>query len=346
MKFIGFSIFSFILLLSCQARDIAIESGEKSSLSPNPISQVMVSQTQEQRAFVSQAVPQTYTESADFIQSMERITEIERSGSYFQGLALFESSLREEAGDYCGAVIAAYKELCWIHSYGEAPSVELLEGIKRIFSGEAVKDSPAGVLVNNTALAVMAFIDESWVEAAQLLKETVPQFDELDSFYQWMILVCSLESGSGDHVTRSAYGAIRARYNKFPEYWYRGARTFNNELSPIYAEHCINLSIDGPFAMECRNILAHSNGLEGFGEAMRTQAEIEHYVNKSVSEANPEILAYLFPLLNLPDNKYTHYALGAMQSLAAVPAFKNYFLLQASQHSGRIAERLTYIGRS
>jgi hypothetical protein len=297
-----------------------------------------VSQTQESEAFIPQS-------SIDFIQSMERITEIERSGSYFQGLAPFESGLREEAGDYCGAVVAAYKELCWIYSYGGTPKDNIMEGIKQIFTKDSEKDTPAGDLVNKTALAIMAFIDESWKDAAHLLKETTPQFDELDSFYQWMVLVCSLESGNNDHITRSAYGAIRARYNKFPEYWYRGAKTFDNELSPIYAEHCINLSVEGPFSQECRNILARFNGLEGHGQAIRTQAEIEHYVNRSVSETNPELLSGLFPLLSLPDNKYTHYAIGAMHSLASLPAFKNYFLNQAAQQSGRLAERLTYIAR-
>jgi hypothetical protein len=342
MKFIVLSILIFIFALSCQA-----EKGAEGTqrLVANPTNQVLASQTQESPAFVLQAQPQTYTESANFIQSMERITEIERSGSYFQGLALFESGLREEAGDYCGAVIAAYKELCWIYGYGGTPKDEVLEGIKHIFSTDS-EESSATVLVNNTALAVMAFVNESWSQAAQLLSGAVPQYDEQDSFYQWMLLVCSLESGSNDHVTRSAYGAIRGRYAKFPEYWYRGARTFTSELAPIYAEHCINLNTDGPFTQECRNIIASLNGLEGCGEGVRTQAEIEYYIERSVSEANPEVLDYLFPLLDLPDNKYTHYALGALQSLASVSVFRNYFLNQAAQHAGRLAERLAYISRS
>jgi hypothetical protein len=342
MKFKVLSILILFLALSCQAEKVA--DGPQRHVT-DTIKQVLASQTQEAQVFASQVQPQTYTESADFIQSMERITEIERSGSYFQGLALFESGLREEAGDYCGAVIAAYKELCWIFGYGGTLKDDALEGIKQIFSTDS-EESSAAVLVNNTALAVMAFINESWSQAAKLLSETVPQYDEQDSFYQWMLLVCSLESGSNDHITRSAYGAIRGRYAKFPEYWYRGARAFTSELAPIYAEHCINLNTDGPFAQECRNIIASLNGLEGHGEGVRTQAEIEYYIERSVSEANPEVLDYLFPLLDLPDNKYTHYALGAMQSLASVSVFRNYFYDQAAQCTGRLSERLAYISRS
>ncbi|MDR0312602.1 MAG: hypothetical protein LBI14_03300 [Treponema sp.] len=344
MKFKVLSIIFILvsLILSCQAGKVV--KGPERSVT-NPVNQVLSPQTQEPWTFVSQAQPETYYESADFIQKMERITEIERSGNYFQGLALFESALREEAGDYCGAVIAAYKELSWIYSYGGTPKDEVLEGIKHIFSIDS-EESPAAVLVNNTALAVMAIIEESWSKATQLLNETVPQYDEPDSFYQWMLLVCSLESGSNDHITRSAYGAIRGRYDKFPEYWYRGARAFNSELAPIYAEHCINLNTDGPFAKECRDIIASLNGLEGYGKNLRTQAEIEYYIEKSVSEADPVILDYLFPLLDLPDNKYTHYALGALQSLAGIPDFRSYFLNQAAQNSGRLSERLAYISRS
>jgi hypothetical protein len=161
-----------------------------------------------------------------------------------------------------------------------------------------------------------------------------------------MLLVCSLESGGIDQATRGTYGAIRGRYAKFPEYWYRGARAFNSELAPIYAEHCINLNTDGLYAQECRDIIASLNGLEGHGKALRTQAEIEYYIERSVSEADPVILDHLFPLLDLPDNKYTHYALGALQSLAVIPAFRSYFLNQAERSSGRLSERLAYISRS
>ncbi|GBU27643.1 hypothetical protein R84B8_01178 [Treponema sp. R8-4-B8] len=206
--------------------------------------------------------------------------------------------------------------------------------------------------------------------------------DEPDGFGRWLILVCALEKDKvassktnsftanspavDSSVTNSfsansfaadssaktrrisaAYKSIRARYSQFPEYWYRGARVFSGGIAAQYAENCINLSSQGPFADECRSILAANTGLKiEDGLSIKTKKEIETIISQSVKSSNPQILDSLLPLISLPDNPYTVYAVSALKSLKSIPKFNEYFSGQAAVSKGRLAERLLYICRS
>jgi len=201
----------------------------------------------------------------------------------------------------------------------------------------------------------MAFMSGNWDLAEELLSETLTAEEEPDSFLRWMLLVCSLEKGDVLPATRQIYGAIRARYRLFPEYWYRGALAFsgNGSISVSYAEQCINISPKGPFAEDCRRILAEHIGLSpngrntqnDFHSGVLTRVEIENIIRASVSMNNPAILEELYPLMALPENPYTLYAMGAMKSLAAVPDFRSFFMESAIKSQGRLGERLSYIAR-
>jgi hypothetical protein len=152
-----------------------------------------------------------------------------------------------------------------------------------------------------------------------------------------------LEKGTAGREERSVYGAIRSRYSLFPEYWYRYARS---EEEGAHAERCINLAPDGPYAAECRIILAKTMGLEtGDAPAIRTRLEIEIAINEAVNQRNPELLVPLLPLAALPDNPSTLYASGAMRALAGENIFRSWFSAEAEKARGRLAERLFYISR-
>jgi hypothetical protein len=278
----------------------------------------------------------------------DAIAEIERSGGFTRGMGLTESVLRENAGDYGGAVMAAYKELSWIYSYGETDRDALTEGLRRILRlyGEdnSVPEEKEKALL--AARGALAFLAEDWAGAEEVLGPLFAAEEEPDAFSRWMLLVCALEGGDGSRATRMAYGAIRARYLNFPEYWYRGARSFPGNAAAEYAERCINLSPQGPFAPECRAILAVHAGLDNAdGEAIRSAAEIDTVITESLALGKTELLAELFPLIALPDNPYTLYASGALRGLAASEPFKSYFASELRQRSGRLAERLRYISR-
>ena len=166
-----------------------------------------------------------------------------------------------------------------------------------------------------------------------------------------MLLVCAMEQGDLSREIRGEYSAIRARYAAFPEYWYRGARCFRIPGTVVsaagaYAERCINLAGNGPYAPECRAILAETAGLGGKDSgAIKTQAEIELLVETALRNSRPELLAGLLPLVELPDNPYTIYASGALRALAADEKFRAWFSSQAANAKGRLAERLLYISR-
>jgi hypothetical protein len=279
--------------------------------------------------------------------ALEEMAELERSGGFVRGMGLAESGLRESAGDYAGAVAAAYKELAWAYGGGFIQRNMLEEGLGNVLAlRENGGDEDAMRIAAHTAEGILAFMRGQWDEAAGILRPLFDEREEPDGFSRWMILACTLEKDRGDKQAGAAYRAMRSRYAQFPEYWYRGARAFAGVIGADYAERCIGLAPDGPFAGECRNILAVFAGLEnGDGSLLRSKLEIEDIISRALSLGNPEILAPLMPLISLPDNPYTVYAVGALRALAAVPQYRDYFNGMASGSGGRLAERLAYICR-
>jgi hypothetical protein len=272
--------------------------------------------------------------------SLDELAELERAGSWYQGLALTESGIREDAGDFAGAVAAAYKEIAWAYGRGLIQKEDLEQGLLNV---RALKNEDA---VSSAADAVLAFSREQWAEASTSLGVLFDEQEEPDGFGRWMLLVCALEKNREDRLAGGAYKAIRARYVNFPEYWYRGARAFRGAVAAEYAERCINSAPQGPFADECRNKLADYTGLKSEdGLSLKTKTEIETIISQSLDTGNPQLLDSLIPLISLPDNPYTVYAVGALRALTSVPKFREYFNGQAAVSKGRLAERLSYICR-
>jgi hypothetical protein len=271
------------------------------------------------------------------LSSLENLIEMERSGSYTQGMGLRESMFRETLGDLAGAVAAAYKELAFAYGMGMIDKAAVAQSMR---NADALGDIPS-----QAARGCLAFLQGRWAEAKSILDQFYTG-DEIDSFFHWMILCCTLEQNRNDKQAADVYRAIRGRYAKFPEYWYRGARAFSGFLAAEYAESCIALAPSGPFAEECRTILAASAGLSPReGQMMLSRPEIEQVVSRSVNQSDPSVLDQLMPLISLPDNTYTLYAVGMLRTLASVPVFRDYFRDSSDKSTGRLAERLAYISR-
>ncbi|MDR2211192.1 MAG: hypothetical protein LBO65_07010 [Spirochaetaceae bacterium] len=282
--------------------------------------------------------------------ALEELAEMERTGGYTPGLGLAESALREKTGDYAGAVMAVFKELSWAYSLGAGGVTReaIDEGLKRLADPEVLGQFPqeAWEEVKAAVEAIGDFCQGRWKEAEEGLQRLYGAA-EADGFPRWMLLVCGIETSEGaGPENRSSYGAIRARYGFFPEYWYRGARNFPGAAAGDYAERCINLAPAGPYAAECRTILAQTMGLDSAdASVLRTRLEIERVVSGAVERGDPELLADLLPLAGLPDNPSTLYASGAMRSLAADGTFRDWLSRKAEKAKGRLAERLLYISR-
>jgi hypothetical protein len=284
--------------------------------------------------------PAQTADTLSFLKSLDELAELERAGSWLQGMALTESGIRENAGDYSGAVAAAYKELALAYGRGLIQKEDIEQGLLNLL------DMKSEEAVTAAANAILAFSREQWGAATAGLERLFDQFEEPDGFGSWMILVCALEKNREDRRSVAAYKAIRARYAQFPEYWYRGARAFSGAVAAEYAENCVNSSPQGPFADECRTILASHTGLNTKdGPSIKTKKEIEAIISQSINAGNPQLLDSLLPLIGLPDNPYTIYAVGALRALTSVPAFRDYFAEQTSASRGRLAERLSYISR-
>jgi hypothetical protein len=291
--------------------------------------------------------------------TLEELAEAERTSGFSLGMGLTESMLRVEAGDYGGAMIAAYKELSWMYAYGGGLTPEHIEeGLSTALASYQVEggDGPAGDPSTDSykrmetaflaSRGILAFHRGQWAEAQRVLDRLFDPEDEPDSFAQWMRLVCVLEGGGAPRTALAAYGAIRARYETFPEYWYRGARHFAAPVRNDYAEICINLAPQGPYGEECRRIIAQGVGLSpAFGQDIMSRLEIEERVTRSIVSEDPGVLKELYPLLALPDNPYTLYAAGALRALAPVEGYREWFAGEAARSSGRLAERLRYISK-
>jgi len=295
------------------------------------------------------------------LRSLDEIAEIERAGAWFQGLSITESTIREKTGDYAGSVAAAYKELAWAYGMGLTKKEELEQGLNNVLSIQGDET------VTRAAKAILSFLRREWDDAAEEFEPLFNESDEPDGFGRWLILACALEkdkaaasktdssaadlsaanSFSKNRRISAAYKSIRARYSQFPEYWYRGARVFSGGIAAQYAENCINLSPQGPFADECRSILAANTGLkQEDGLSIKTKKEIETIITQSVNSSNPQVLDSLLPLISLPDNPYTVYAVSVLKTLTNIPKFNEYFSGHAAVSKGRLAERLFYICRS
>jgi hypothetical protein len=302
------------------------------------------------------AEPVSAADLPSLFRSLDEIAEIERAGAWFQGLSITESTIREKTGDYAGSVAAAYKELAWTFGMGLIKREELEQGLNNVL---AIQDDET---VTRAANAILSFLNRQWDDAAAGLEPLFNELDEPDGFGRWLILVCALEKNKSasskansfaadsfaeNRRVSAAYKSIRARYSQFPEYWYRGARVFSGGIAAQYAENCINLSPQGPFADECRSILAANTGLKiEDGLSIKTKKEIEAIISQSVNSSNPQVLDSLLPLISLPDNPYTVYAVSVLKTLTGIPKFNEYFNGHAAVSKGRLAERLSYICRS
>jgi hypothetical protein len=275
--------------------------------------------------------------------SLEQFAELERSGTYTQGMGLAESALRENSGDYAGAVLAAYKELSWAYGRGLIEKEALETGVKNVLALEGSAGEEDAV---QAARGILAFMRERWGEAGEILRSLFDGDEDPDGFARWMILACALEQDRNNRKAAAAYSAIRARCGNFPEYWYRGARFFTGPAAVEYAEQCISQVPAGPYAGACRTVLASASGLKPEdGAALKSKKEIETLVSHSISREDPRLLEELMPLIALPENPYTVYAVGALRALAALPRYRDYFSDLASRSAGRLAERLAYICR-
>jgi hypothetical protein len=309
----------------------------------------------------------------ELLDRLERLAEQERSNGFASGAGLRESALREQGGDYAGAVFATFKELFWAYSFavGEERAHSLKSAIESGFGGMmsnlADALSPAfAEEANRAAEASLAFFSGRYGDAEVLLAGLRRDDAEPDEFSAWMSLVCALENAAADKPPvaeeaadirrlRASYAAIRSRYETLPAYWYFGAHNMKGENIPAYAERAINLSPDGPYAADARVIIAEFVGLPPTdGTAIMSMYEIETVATNAANAGNPEMLAALFPLTALPDNPYTLYAAGVLRGLASDMRFKNYFdvqlaLIKADKKSDRsrtrLAERLAYIVR-
>jgi hypothetical protein len=296
---------------------------------------------------------------------LDTIAEAERMSGYTLGMGLSESMLREDAGDLSGAVLAAYKDLAWAYSFNSVDgsdsfiitTASIEDGIKKVKELYSPENKPDISEIKrmeafSASDAVVHFVNKRYKEASEILSSLFYDEVEPDAFSRWMILACALGTKEAGRAEQSAYRAIQARYRTFPAYWYFGAMNFSGSMSADYAEHCINLCSNGPYAEECRTSLASFAGLPPLnGPVMLSRKEIQDIVVNSVNNYDPELLLPLLPLVALDDNPYTVFVSGLLRELSLDEKYKAWFENQENavrNNFGKdslFADRLRYITR-
>ena len=319
--------------------------------------------------------------SADVLfDALQQMAEYERMNGFEAGSGLLESTVREQAGDYAGSVVAAFKEVYWNYAFAENDRqitdgrAAIEKGLREMRSigrergyGLARNGRPIDADTASGAVdAVMLFFNGDYAGANRHLVRLFAldggpdtrAFAEPDGFPAWMSLVCAMETAatSNDEAAlrtlRAAYAAIRARYQYFPAYWYFGARNMKGADASAFAERAINLAPAGPFAGESRAALAAWSGIAPKnGSSIKTKLEIDRVITGAVERRKPDTVASLFPLLSLPDNPFTLYTAQALRAAAADTVFSGYFRAELQRRNSqrtdktntRLAERLAYI---
>ncbi|MDR2841704.1 MAG: hypothetical protein LBV52_00695, partial [Spirochaetaceae bacterium] len=248
--------------------------------------------------------PENGINPEEYRNTLDLIAEAERSGRFEAGMALAESSIREKAGDFSGAVIAAYKELAWAYSYSDVKGISksgvavtkesIADGLRRVREIYSSKNAAAGSVEERAlkaADAALLFNGENYKDAQIALTELLENDTEIDSFSKWMLLVCKIKNDEADRSDLGTYSAIRARYTNFPAYWYYGALAFSDGVRADFAETCINLNGRGPYSGNARCILAEFAGIDKQkGEFIFSRMEIENTISGSIKNNDPELL--------------------------------------------------------
>ena len=263
---------------------------------------------------------------------------------YEAGTGTVESGLREAMGDFAGAVFAAYKELSYSLSMGfiddKAVATGLL-GVKTTFEARKEKDDVFAALA-----CIELWQKKDYKACVQKLSGMKAVLDP-SSFGAWMLGACRLSLSPADLNILKAYAAEERRYASFPEYWKRAAVALagvDEAGSRAAAERCIALSPSGPNALPARRILTESFGFPKEDPAkMLIKAEVDSIVYKALVSREPSLLSRLLPLLDLPDNPFTMYALGAMKGIAEDATFASGIAALGKGAGKRVAERIAYI---
>lgn len=285
------------------------------------------------------------TSTSSFVDTLSDLAERERRGRYEPGFGLFESTVRERAGDYTGAVFAAYKDLVYGYGRGEIESKDIATRLDRLESGFATSSGPGAASVLPAIRAARAFQGGDWQAVTEALRG-IQSFDgQQDSFPLWMELTAKLEQSLASENELERYAIMQSRYALLPEYWFHFARAQKNiDLMRDSAERCIALAPAGPFAKDARSSIAASYGLaKSDGDSLLIPFEIESIATRAVQTGKPEVLEAMLPILGLADNPATLYAVGALRGLCASDDMRSWLGAKAATSRGRIAERLRYI---
>ncbi len=270
--------------------------------------------------------------------------EMERRFGYQAGAGLFESSLLERAGHYSEAVFSAYKDIAYARSYGSIDQRVIEDRLEAVLASGSALGEETMKSISRAVRAIRAFNLKSWEDCISLMEISFLS----DSFSSWMLLAAQIQLSPQDQALLNAYANIQARYVNFPEYWYFSMlHERNKDLARDAAERCIQLAPDGPRALEARNVIVLSYNLDQKDSvSLLIVPEIESIATNSIVQGNPEVLRGLFPVLALPDNPSTLYALGVIKGLCDNAPVREWVRAEAKKADTRLAERLRYAGGS
>lgn len=269
------------------------------------------------------------------------LAEIERRQGYQSALGIEEIGLMLDEKDGAGFVFSVFKELVYAFDYGQheelGTELDLLgEGVTS-FGFEPLQVERALSAIN----AVRAFDGERWEDASRLIKLTGNDV-QADGFKNLLLAICRIEM---DSIPLEEFSIFQSRYRNLPRYWFYASRLDRHpELAKDAAVRCILLSGSGPFSLKARESVCLHYGIEKSSASQLVLAsESQLIIEEALYYSQPERLEMMLPVLSLPDNPDTLFALGALKSLAADRQIREWLYRKKAGAAGRLAERLIYV---
>jgi hypothetical protein len=273
-------------------------------------------------------------EKDDASGALESLAQRERLYPYELGLGAVESSLLEKEKRLGEAVFAAFTDLAYAWSLGLCGEGDLEAGLRQAEAACAGKEGETEARL--AVRALRAYRSGARAECLQALG-SLGQKD--DSFAAYARAVSSQDLG--------ALRLMENRYSGFPEYWLNRARLDPDAtMARAAAERVISLAPHGPLQAAARSLVLDTLGLKGYRpELLLCPFEVDSCVRQSLGAGDPGLIDPCLATLELPDNPYSLYALGALKALSSDYAYQRRFTLRSAEEkkSPRLKERLAFL---
>lgn len=251
--------------------------------------------------------------------------------------------LHEQTGAIAPAVLGVGLQFEFMRPQHEISPDEMVDRLQS--AGIALDDDSARIVE-----LLSAFSAEEW-DAVRGVSSPVSV--RTHPFMRYIKAIAEMQQELAP-ATLSDYAEIEPWFRNMQGYYYHlwaAIRDSGSQYSLAIVgdamERTILLAPDSARASETRRELCAFMGIDpGYAESLLLRAEVDTLIQRSLQTGSGTSLERVVELLDLPDNRYTTYAVVALTSVSGNSRMREALEAHASVSSGRRADRLRGILRS